>query len=183
MDGVSAVLTPAGQAAVPGALPRGALVLVAVLLAAACRAAPAPLAPLLDSPDELAHEVLEALAARDRTRLAALAMTEAEFRARVWPELPASRPERNLTAGYVWNDLTRKSDGSLRGVLSTHGGKRYTLRRLEFAGETTNYGTFSVSRDTELIVVDEAGAEHRIRAFGSVLRADGGVKVFSYVVD
>ena len=177
------LLASGGEGAAPRALPRLALVVAVVLLAAACRAAPAPLAPLLDSPDTLAREVLEALAGRNRARLAALAMTEGEFRARVWPELPASRPERNLTADYVWNDLTRKSEGSLRGVLSAHGGKRYRLQRLEFAGETTDYGSFSVSRDAELVVLDDSGAERRIRAFGSVLRADGGVKVFSYVVD
>ena len=135
------------------------------------------------SPEALAHAVLDALAARDKARLLSLALSEEEFRSRVWLELPASRPERNLTADYVWKDLKAKSDGGLRGVLATLGGRRFELRRVESTGESTEYATFSVSRKTELLVADSTGAEQRIKAFGSIVRADGRVKLFSYVVD
>lgn len=183
MDRVSAVVTPRPprQGAVCGALLR--LPLVLALFAAACQPPPAPLSQTVESPDALARAVLDALAAGDRERLASLALTEAEFRARVWPELPASRPERNLTADYVWNDLRLKSDASLQRTLAALGGRAFALRRVESSGETTNYQTFSVSRKTELVVTDSTGAEQRIRAFGSIIRADGRVKVFSYVVD
>lgn len=184
MDRVPAVVTPPRtrwQGAARGALLR--LPLVLALFAAACQPPPAPLAQTSESPDALARAVLDALAANDRARLESLALTEAEFRARVWPELPASRPERNLTADYVWNDLRLKSHASLQGTLARLGGQTFSLRRVEIAGETTNYPTFSVSRSTELVVTDSTGAEQRIRVFGSILRADGRVKVFSYVVD
>ena len=170
------------QGARRGAL-RGLFLALALLLTPACRQAPQPLSNTFESPEALAREVLQALAVRDRARLSALALSEAEFRTRIWSELPASRPERNLTADYVWRDLAVKSDASLTGVLSTLGGRRLQLRRVEFVGETTNYATFSVSRKTELVVTGEDGAEERVRALGSILRADGRVKVFSYVVD
>lgn len=184
MDRVSAVIAPfpRTQGATRGAL-RGLFVAVALLLTPACRQAPPPLSNTFESPEALGREVLQALAVRDRVRLSGLALSEAEFRTRVWPELPASRAERNLTADYVWRDLALKSDASLTGVLSTLGGRRLQLQRVEFAGETTNYATFSVSRKTELVVTHEDGTEERVRAFGSIVRADGGVKVFSYVVD
>lgn len=156
---------------------------LSLLLVAACQATPPPIAGTLPTPEALAAAVLDALAARDVAGLRALALSEAEFRARIWPELPASRPERNLTADYVWRDLAVKSEASLRGLVGRLGGQRFTLREVTFAGETTPYKTFAVSRETELVVADAHGAEQRLRVFGSVLRVDGGVKVFSYVVD
>jgi hypothetical protein len=168
----------------PGVL-RGAR-LAALLLALAgvgCQSPPPPVTSVLPTPEALASAVLNALAARDETALRDLALTEAEFRSRIWPDLPASRPERNLTADYVWGELAQKSGLELRGTLQRFGGQRFTLRGVEFTGETTEYQTFAVSRKSELVVTDATGMEQRIRVFGSVLRVDGGVKVFSYVVD
>ena len=181
MDRLSAVVTPGAG---PGAS-RGVRLLftcAVVLVCAGCRA-PALVTGTLPSPEALAAAVLDALASRDDARLRALALSEAEFRARIWPELPASRPERNLTADYVWRDLAQKSEASLRILMARLGGQRLTLRAVHVGGETTPYATFAVSRNTELVVADEDGAEQRIRVFGSILRVDGGVKVFSYVVD
>ena len=181
MDLVPAVLR---SRLVPGASSGARLVLAgALLLLYGCHSRSAPMAGTLPSPEALAAAVLEAIAANDDARLRELALTEAEFRARIWPELPASRPERNLTADYVWNDLAQKSEASRRSILARLGGTRLGLRSMAFTGETTDYKTFSVSRKAELVVADEDGAEQRIRVFGSLLRADGGVKVFSYVVD
>lgn len=172
MDRVSAVVTA-----------RLLLTLGLLFVAAGCQRAPAPVAATLPTVEALAAAVLDALAARDEVRLRRLAVSEAEFRERIWPELPASRPERNLTPEYVWRDLAQKSEASLRGVMARLGGQRLTLRAVDFRGATTPYATFAVSRKTELVVADPAGADQRVRVFGSVLRIDGGVKVFSYVVD
>jgi hypothetical protein len=181
MDRVSAVVAVIGRDA-----SRGVPLLLAcclLIVAAGCRRAPAPVAGTQPTPEALATAVLAALAARDPGRLRGLAVSEAEFRDRIWPELPASRPERNLTADYVWRDLAQKSEASLRSLMARLGGQRLTLHGVDFRGETTPYATFAVSRKTELVVADEHGADQRIRVFGSVLHADGGVKVFSYVVD
>jgi hypothetical protein len=158
-------------------------VAAAVVTLIGCHRAPAPLSDTFASADLLAAAVLEALAIRDDAALRRLALTEGEFKARIWPELPASRPERNLTADYVWKDLAVKSEASARSLMARLGGQRFTLRRVEFTGDTTDYPTFSVSRKSELVVADAGGVEQRLRVFGSMLRADGGVKVFSYVVD
>jgi hypothetical protein len=151
--------------------------------AAACGERPVALETTIGSPERLADAVLDALAARDRQALAALAVSGSEFRQRVWPELPASRPERNVPLQYAWNDLAQKSSGGLSAVLAAYGGQRFTLRRVEFLGEKTIYRTFAIQRKTELVVTDAGGAEQRIRVFGSIIHADGLVKVFSYIVD
>lgn len=160
------------------------LLAVAAILSSACgRARAAPLEHTFSSPTELARGVLDAIARRDRSALEALAVSDREFRELVWPELPASRPERNLPLDYVWGDLQQKSVGHLRQTLAQHGGRRYALANLEFLGETTSYRTIEVFRKAQLRVRDDRGDEHVVRLFGSILRRGSGFKVFSYVVD
>lgn len=163
------------------------LLLAAVLVTAAC-STPAeptsgPLGHTFESPDALARGVLEALAKRDLARLNSLALSEAEFKAHVWPELPVSRPERNVPFDYAWGQMKQRSDGSLSGTLSRYGGRSLRLVRTQYAGETTKYKTFSVMRDSEIVAVDESGREVILRLYGSALVKDSRYKLYSYVVD
>jgi hypothetical protein len=153
---------------------------LASLLVAALACSPPPLANAHHSADGLVRDVLEAFAARDDQRLRGLALTEEEFRRRVWPSLPAARPERNLPFSYVWGDLQQKSESRLRTVLAVHGGRPYHLSAIRFAGGTTEYPGFRVHRDAVLTVRDTAGARHDLRLFGSVLEMNGAWKVFSF---
>jgi hypothetical protein len=127
--------------------------------------------------------VLDAIQRRDVVTLRSLALNEQEFREHIWPELPASRPERNLPFSYVWGDLHQKSEAALAQTLARHGGRRYMLVSVRFAGESTRYPSYSVYRETVLKVRDEAGTEADLRLFGSSLEKDDAWKVFSYVVE
>lgn len=156
--------------------------LVFLMLSLASCSHPAPLADAYPSADALAAEVLQALAARDRARLEALAVTECEFRDHIWDYLPAARPERNLPISYVWGELHQKSAGTLMQTLARHGGRRYQLGSVTFGGET-DYGPYRVHRAAAFHVRDAAGEPTVIRVIGSMLEKDGAWKVFSYVVD
>ena len=127
--------------------------------------------------------MLGAVEQRDTTALRGLALSEAEFREHVWPELPAARPERSLPFSYVWGDLRQKSDESLGQTLARHGGRTYALVSVRNTGQTTRYPSYSVFRETVLQVRDGTGAAMDLRLFGSTIQKDGGWKVFSYVVD
>ena len=178
-----------------GPAARGASVLLlcavalACLSAAGCRGRAAeepprpPLRNALPSPEALSEAVLAALAAGDAGRLRALALDEREFRTAVWPGLPASRPERNVPFDYAWGDLRQKSGNALRRLVARHGGRRYRLAGVGFAGETTEYRTFRVHRETVLDLLDEEGAALRLALFGSILEREGEFKLFSFVVD
>jgi hypothetical protein len=162
----------------------------AVMLTAACsapaeptRAPAAPLAHTFESPDALARAVLAALAAKDLEALRGLALSEAEFRAHVWPELPTSRPERNVPFDYAWGQLKQRSDGYLSTTFARYGGKPLTFVRTRFTGETTPYQTFSVRRESEIIATDDAGRDLVLRLYGSAMVKDGRFKLFSFVVD
>jgi hypothetical protein len=160
---------------------RSIVLTAAVALTAGC--GPHALANTQPSADTLAREVLAALAERDPARLHALALSEDEFEHRVWPGLPAARPERNMPWSYVWLELRQKSDAMLERTLHEYGGRRYALDGVSFAGETTNHGNYRVFRDTLLAVRDDRGVRHELRVLGSMIETTRGWKVFSYVVD
>jgi hypothetical protein len=159
------------------------LLFVTLLSACGTPGSHGPLAYTVDSPEALGREVLDALSRRDRARLDELALSEEEFRDVVWPQLPASRPERGWPFDYVWGDLHQKSVGYLGATLEGLGGQRLELIGIRFTGETTDYAAFLVHEDSILDVRTPAGETRRIRAFGSMIEHDGRVKVFSYVVD
>jgi hypothetical protein len=160
------------------------LVVLAIASLAGCsRPSPPPLSHTFESPDALAREVLARLARNDKAGLQALALTRDEFAAHVYPKLPASRPERNTSLSFVWGRLKQQSDLSLAANMARHGGRGYTLQEVTFEGETSDYGTFTVQRESVLVVRTTEGVVERIRIFGSMLVMDGRYKVFSYVTD
>ena len=157
--------------------------LVCLLALAACEAPPPPLADAQPSSEALAGAVLDALAAADHDRLAALALDGREFRDVVWPELPSSRPERGVPVSYAWADLRQKSANALRRLVDRWGGRRFTLLGVAYDGETTDHPTFRVHRETRLRVLDEDGREMEVHFYGSTLARGDEYKVFSFVVD
>ena len=165
------------------------LLVAAVLVTAACStpAAPsqsaAPLSHTFESPDALARAVLEALTNRDAVRLRALQLSESEFREHVWPQLPTSRPERNVPFDYAWGQLKQRSDGSLAETMGRYGGRQLRFVHTRFTGETTTFQSFSVMRESEIVAADEDGRELILRLYGSALLKDGRYKLYSYVVD
>jgi hypothetical protein len=158
-------------------------VLVAALLTQSCDESPPVLGNTYPSSQALAAAVLDGLVHRDIVTLRALALNEQEFREQIWPELPASRPERNLPFSYVWGDLRQKSEAALDRTFAQHAGRRYMLVSVRFAGEATRYPSYTVHRETVVRVRDERGMEAEMRLFGSSLEKDDAWKVFSYVVD
>jgi hypothetical protein len=158
---------------------------VAVLLAGAGCATEAPRTPLshtFASPWEAGQAVLDGLARRDYEALHALAVTEQEFREHVWPELPASRPERNMPFDYVWGQSAQRSRDFLRQTFARYEGQRFELLGVEFDGVTTDYPSFSVSRQAVLVVRNADGEEERLRLIGSLMRQGDRYKVYSYII-
>jgi hypothetical protein len=161
---------------------RSVLVVGAVALwMASCSTVP-PLANTYPTAKALANAVLEALAAGDRGRLDALALSEQEFRDHVWEELPVAQPERNVPFSYVWGDLRQKSQLTLAATLKERTGQKLTADRVTFGGETT-YRSYRVHRDAIFHVRDASGARSAVHVCGSMIEKDGAWKVFSYVVD
>jgi hypothetical protein len=162
--------------------PAFCLVFVALVSASAC-SPPVLAEPTFESDTALAQAVLDRVARHDAQGLLALSVTKDEFEDLVWPELPASRPGVNLPVSYVWRNSYFKSRSYLSQTLDEYGGRRFELKKVAFAGEETDYGTYNVSRKTVLVVEDPQGREQRIRLFGSIIRQNGRSKIYSYIVD
>jgi hypothetical protein len=157
--------------------------LIAIVAAWSVACSGAPLPNSHESVESLGRAVLAAVERHDADALRALALDRIEFTEHVWAELPAAQPNRNLSAGYVWGDLNQKSNTSLKRLLAEHGGKTYTLHSVRFLGDTTQYDTYLVHRESELTVMDADGTTGRLRLFGSVIEKNNRYKVFSYVID
>jgi hypothetical protein len=171
----------------------GGLVLASALATTSCNPSPAEsgganlepgLSSTFDSKEALARSVLKAFAEEDVATLKSLPLSREEFRRHVWPKLPASRPERNIPFDYGWGDLYQKSVNSIASNFTRYKGRKLELVSVRFNGETTDYETFLVHRDSELRVRDiESGEELTLALFGSVLESKGRYKIFSYVTD
>lgn len=136
-----------------------------------------------ESPEAVSQAVLTALEAGDYPTLRSYALSEEEFRDIVWPELPSSRPGRNVPLSYAWGDLNQKATSCLKSLVAERGGRHYELVRVEFEGSTTPYESFLVHRDARLVVRDDEGIERRVDFFGSIIENRGRYKLFSYNVD
>jgi hypothetical protein len=136
-----------------------------------------------ETAEALGAAVLTALEKNDLAQLRSLQLSEEEYRDHVWPELPVSRPERNVPFDYAWGQMKQHSDASLQQTLARYGGRRLAFVQTRFTGETTTYATFSVMRESEVVARDDSGREVILRLYGSALIKDGRYKLFSYVVD
>jgi hypothetical protein len=135
------------------------------------------------SPKAVAEAVVAALDRRDGAALEQMAVTEPEFQRIVWPRQPAARPERNVPWEYAWRDLAAKSKMQLRGRLSGWRAGAGEVVDVGFDGETTDYGSYRVLRNSRVTLRDPSGRLTTARLFGSVIEQRGHFKVFSYVVD
>jgi hypothetical protein len=159
------------------------LIIALLSLSGACRYARIELVNAQPSETALAQAVLDALAAGDSARLAALAVTEAEFRKHIWPELPASRPEVGMPVNYVWRDASLKSRSDLAVTMEQRRGRSSTVTAVTFDRPATDYGRFRIHPGTRLTLRNGTGEGETARLFGSMIEADGQWKVYSYIVD
>jgi hypothetical protein len=139
-----------------------------------------PLAAAASSPDELVRRFLDGVASNDLDAVLELAITREEFDRYVWPELPASEPERNLPADFVWGMTNGRGQVKIRSSMAAIGGRQLGLEDFRFTGGVEEYETYRLHRNTLLHLRDEEGKLQVIRLFGSVLELDGQFKIFSF---
>lgn len=131
---------------------RATLAVVLLLLLPRCggegEAVPA-LAESYDSPEALARDVLDAIAADDGEALRRVMVNEAEYRELFWSELP-ERDDVPFEMAWQMNEAgSRKARNS---VLSDFGGTRFELVSIELPGPTEEYPSFTVHFGARLTV-------------------------------
>jgi hypothetical protein len=158
-------------------------VALALVAAASCRETAPPLTNVAPTKEAAAQAVVDALAARDRARLEALAISETEFKSYIWPKLPASDPKVGMPVDYLWADTSSKSRGYLAQTLAAHGGEQWTIADVAFEAAPTDYGSFRIHPGTRLSLRGPSGQHTERRLFGSMAETEAGWKVYSYIVD
>ena len=163
-----------------GVAPRLLACLIVLVLLAAC-AEKKLLTNSCASVEDVGKKILEALHSKDMTSLEALAITEEEYRMYLWPHSPVyGIKEWQDHYDFVWKQHQTRSTYSLRQTLSKYGGKKFSLVRVLFSGETTDHSIYHAHRDTRLIVINDEGKEMELKLFGSIMEMDGQFKIISY---
>lgn len=134
------------------------------------------------SVDELLRIFLKALEERDHVKLRDLALSGREFEAIVWPQIDSSRPERNLTADFVWQQYEMRSLVGLRRALESFGSRSWTLEEVTFTAPVRVYPTFVLHDDPVLALISD-GERRRVMLFGAVIEHEGTFKIYGYSTD
>lgn len=160
------------------------IVCALILLTAACASPPAsvPLSPGYDSKEAAVTAFLQALAARDRGTLAKQVVSESEFLKHIWPRLPAGQPEVGMPPERAWADQAQRNELYLSRTFAEHGGRRYELVAVRFAGPPAVHGAFTIHPRTTAEIRDGTGV-HGLQLFGSMIESGGRWKVYSFVGD
>ena len=132
------------------------------------------------SAQALAERVLRAIERQDLQALKDLSLSEEEFERHVWPELPASKPGTNLTAGFVWGDVYFRSMSRMQAIFGELKGRRLSLVRAVHRGDVEEYATHRAYPGMETVIRSEDGKEMEYTLFGTLIEMDGVWKVYSY---
>jgi hypothetical protein len=133
------------------------------------------------SPEELGRKALAAIALKDAAALAALRVTEAEYRDILFPKFPeAQRPENTLKVEFHWFLLDSKSKAGIRDAINNYGGKTLTLEGIVVTDGVVDHGTYKIHRKVLLRCRMPNGGTEDLRIFGSIVEMDGQFKVLSY---
>lgn len=127
----------------------------------------------------LAESVLQALRTSDRAALEQLVLTKSAFCGELWPKLP---PVPNLTCEWVWSAYAPQNAEGLHRLLREHGGRHYTLIRVE-PQRIVSYGEARVYERVRMIVMDESGQQRALRLSGSICELNGTFRVCSFILD
>ncbi len=127
----------------------------------------------------LAESILRALRISDRAALEQLVLTKSAFCEKLWPKLP---PVPNLTCEWVWSAYAPQNAEGLHRLLREHGGRHYTLIRVE-PQRIVSYGEARVYERVRMIVMDESGQQRALRLSGSICELDGAFRICSFILD
>lgn len=150
---------------------------------ASLRPNPAELQYGSGSADELIDRLLQATAELDTATLADLAVSAAEWKEILYPEMGLhyagardSRPEIRDMVGELHFGTSLKG---LRRLLRDYGGVRLQRRSLTVTGDTLHFPSYTIYQGIDLLVSGPDG-EGRVTFLGSIVEKDGVWKLLSY---
>lgn len=145
---------------------------------------PSPLAFGAGSPEELVDRALTAVAGRDTTTLADLAISAGEWREILYPEMglhfPGARDSRVEVRDMLGELHFGSSVKGLRRLLRDYGGQRFERADLAIAGDTLRFPSYTLYTDPKLLLHTPEGAGGEVAFLGSFVEKDGVFKLLAY---
>jgi hypothetical protein len=135
------------------------------------------------SREALVRRFLDALARRDTSALARLALTRAEFAWLVYPESPLMRPPYRQPPGMVWLQLQMGGRPALHRLLDRLGGRRLAYVGHACDAEPAVEGANRLWRACRVAHVRAPGDTVRARLFGVVVERGGRFKFANFASD
>lgn len=160
----------------------------ALVAAAACRPAQdrdtsdAAFVGGVASLDELASTMLAAVSAGDTSAMHTLRLSEAEHNELLWPHLPASRPEFNMSVAFAWGNLQRTSVRDAWRIVNDVGGRDWTFVSLDCRKGRTSYGPATVHGDCWVTAANGPDTQ-TFKVFGSAVEWGGSFKAVGILED
>lgn len=129
---------------------------------------------------DLIAAVLDAASSGDVQALRRLRVDESEHGDVLWPELDASRPERNVPADFAWSQLEQKSRRGERTLMEGLRGGAWRVESVTFTEPLDAHRTFSLHGGTRVVARDARGGVAHIDLIGAVVERAGRYKLLNY---
>jgi len=140
-------------------------------------AAPCVLENTFASPQDLGHAIVEALNAKDSSRLHSFRITKEEYLEYLWPEFPA---RKNWPGDYAYANLNKNCIKGVNRWSTRLGGLDLTFVGIRFTDPTEKYDRFNLLRGTILSVRTKDGLDKDLEILGSFVEMGNCYKLLSY---
>jgi hypothetical protein len=127
----------------------------------------------------LLRAALAAIGGADEQSFRSLCITEREFSAILWPEMPESNPLSGATAGDAWYFLDHRLRGGIRGAIDDHGSRRLTYRGWLETRPRMAFRNFRLIRGVRIAVLDAQGVPDTLDFLRTVAVRHGVYKIYS----
>lgn len=132
----------------------------------------APLERGAASLDALGRAVVAGLNAQDHDALLALAITEREYKRRLFNALSNSESARQMGPALLWSMQSGESRDDLRHILELHGGKNLSFVAIEPRATEARDGITLHRRPVLVVHSADERANQRLFLLGSVVEHD-----------
>jgi hypothetical protein len=137
------------------------------------------------SPEQLIERLLEALEAEDGGELRKLRVTESEYKRIILAgHVPEGAPFRTFpdeVSDYAWKTLDTKSLYYERHLLNHFGGRRWTVKTVDYDKGSARWAGYQALRQLRLRL---AGDDTEVElATGSICEVEGHFKFVSFIRD
>jgi len=128
---------------------------------------------------DLGRRICRALQIQKRDSLAALCVTDTEFKDILWREFPQSRPATGISWDDAWVILGARMNAGCGHAIRDYGGHWYQFVRFEEGDTVQVFRNFRMHSKLVLVAKDDMGKVQRMKWLRGVVERKGSFKIYS----